>query len=274
MSSEPLPDTITTPNGNHILRHEVVRLGQFLSAETIVAEIATQLIAKGDADIAAKTNIAALEHLQTYGNTTLVVICTGNTGKTQEITLWVKNNIPEPRFIHQDKDAESGAGNQPYGKGVWKGASGRIADSASRFDRTLLSQHKVGTVLFVAIEDGIDQCLLSRIEDDNDTSPQEGPATYAVAVCYNAKDKSITVRNSNGVTLNQELLDRAKNGGFEDPTKKERGIVTYGKAAENEYGVPRQNWHPDFCGSAVFDRYKYFHRSMMDKLAVPFVNKS
>ena len=268
MSSEPLPDIITTPNGNHIPRHEVVKLPQFLNAKTIVTEIAAKLIAKRS------TSIAALEDLQTYSDTTLVVICTGNAGKTQEITLWVENNIQEPRIIHQDKDAESGAGNQPYGKGIWKGASGRIADSASHFDQTLLSQHKIGTVLFVAIEDGIDQFRLSYIKDDNNTLPQEGPVTYAVAVCYNANDKSATVSNSNGVILNQDLLDEAKNGGFEGPTEMERGIVTYGEAAEKRYGVPKQNWHPTFCGSLIFDRYLYFHQNMMRQLAVPSVNKS
>lgn len=261
MSSDPLPVIITTPNGNRIPQHKVVKLPRLLSAKTIVTEIAAEI------------NIAALECSQTYGDTTLVVICTGNTGKTQEITLWVKKNVPPPWTIHQDNKAESGAGNQPYRQGIWKGAFGRIADSTSHFDQTLLKQLKIGTVLFVAIEDGIDEFPLNGIKDDNNTLPQEGSVTYAVAVCYNAKDRLITVSNSDGVILDQELLNQAKNGGFEDPKEKERGIVTYGQAAETTYGVPRQNWHPGFCGT-LFDRYEHFHRNMMGRLAVPFVNNS
>ncbi len=246
---------MATPNGNHIPQHKFVLLPQFFGAELIVAEIAAKLIAKRNA------NIAALEDSQIYGNTTLVVTCTGNIGKTQEITNWTEKNVPKPWTIHKDENAQSGAGNQPYGQGIWKGASGRIADSASRFDTTLLNQHNIGTVLFVAIEDGIDEF------------PPNGPVTYAVGVCYNAKDKLATVANSDGVMLNPGLLELAQIKGFEDPTENERGIVTYGEVGEKLYDVPRHNWHPYFCGS-IYDRYKYFHRNMMNLLVVPFVNKS
>ncbi|KAI5464688.1 hypothetical protein BGZ63DRAFT_378380 [Mariannaea sp. PMI_226] len=180
-----------------------------------------------------------------HGEDVLLVIPTKNKFKTQLLKSLFECQAPKGVVVHLlTVPVDSNVGEQPYNDAGVRGAYNRISNAlvqlGSEEEQSVLKDWGIGTVIVASIENFIQTDGVSRATD------------YGAIIIYNATTNQTRIRLSQGTTVPQAYVDRAKRFGFDE--NPDHGKVTVGQIlAANVPGLDKADWHRVLAGKSRYD---------------------